>query len=96
MKPPRRSPYRFIESPLDPSVATVAKRFAFRLSILIIFCLIPTALGFRRMFILLTAINTFACLIWALLRREKPRGVGLTHWDEALVMFGLFLAAHLV
>lgn len=92
---PVKSRYSLIEHPLDPSVRIVARRFAFRLAILILFCLVPTDLGFRRMFIVLAGINAIFCLAWALLRREKIRSAGLTHWDEALVMFGLFLAAHL-
>ena len=47
------------------------------------------------MFVLLTGVNAIMCVVWALLRRERPNGIGLTHWDEALVMSGMWLTAQL-
>jgi hypothetical protein len=88
----------FVQFPLDPSVAQVAKRFTIRLVMLLILAALPIAggIGFHRMVIALTGANAIMCAVWGLLRREKINGIGLTHWDEALVMAGLWLGAHLV
>ena len=79
--------------PLDPSVPLVLKRIALRLLMLSVFSSLPMAriVGFWRMFAILAAVNAVGCVVWALLRREKPGGHGLTHWDEALVMVLLCL-----
>jgi hypothetical protein len=63
---------------------------------MLLFCLLPTGLGFRRNFILIAGANAIVCFVWALLRKEKSRSAGLTHWDEALVMVGLYLTAQLI
>jgi hypothetical protein len=88
----------FVRLPLDPSVAPVSRRFVVRLVILLIFSALPITggIGFRRMFITLTGVNIAMCAIWALLRRERFNGASLTHWDEALVMTGFWLTAHLI
>ncbi len=82
-----------IQRPLDPSVPLVLKRMAFRVLILLLFSALPIAqgIGFKRMFATLAAVNAVTCIIWALLRRERPWGRGLTHWDEAIVMILLWL-----
>lgn len=82
-----------IRWPIDPSVPLVLKRLAFRLLILLAFASLPMAnvVGFWRMFALLAAVNAVACVVWALLRREKPGGNSLSHWDEALVMIFFWL-----
>jgi hypothetical protein len=88
----------FIHLPLDPSVALVSKRFVIRLAILLAFAALPIAgsIGFHRMFVTLTGVNVVMCAIWALLRRERFNAAGLTHWDEALLMSGFWLVAHLI
>ena len=98
MKHPRTLLHGLIQLPLDPSVALVSKRIVVRLAILLFFAALPIAgtVGFRSMFIVLTGVNVIMCVIWALFRRERPNGVGLTHWDEALVMIGFWLTAHLI
>lgn len=93
----RGRPSGFIQLPLDPSVALVARRFAVRLAFVLILAAIPIAggIGFHRMFAALTGANAIMCVVCALLQREKPNGAGLTHWDEALAMTGLWLGANL-
>lgn len=82
-----------IQRTLDPSVPQVLKRMAFRLLILFLFSALPVAqgIGFKHMFATLAAVNASICIVWALLRRERPWGRGLTHWDEALVMLLIWL-----
>ena len=79
--------------PLDPSVPLVLRRSAFRLFIVLLFSMTPISgiVGFRKMFVILTGVNALTCVIWALIRRERPGGLGLTHWDEALIMTFLSL-----
>jgi hypothetical protein len=88
----------FVQLPLDPSVVVVTKRFAVRLAILLFLAAIPITggVGFHRMFIALTGANGIICAVCGLLHREKVNGIGLTHWDEALIMTGLFLGTRLV
>jgi hypothetical protein len=97
MRNPRDLFHDLVHRPLDPSVPLVLKRFTVRLAILLIFCSLPITggIGFKRMFLALTGINAIMCVIWALLRRERPKSAGLTHWDEALVMAILWLTAQL-
>jgi len=97
MKKPRDLFHDLVHLPLDPSVPLVLKRFTVRLMILLIFCALPMAggIGFRRMFLILTGVNAIICVVWAVLRRERPRSAGLTHWDEALMMTILWLTAQL-
>lgn len=86
----------YVRCPLDPSVALVSKRFVVRLIIIVIFAAlrISGGAGFRRTFIALTGVNVIICVVWALLRKERFNGTALTHWDEALLMSGFWLAAH--
>ena len=79
--------------PLDPSVPLVLKRSGLRLFIVLLFSMSPIsgAVGFKQMFVLLTGVNALTCAIWALVRRERPGGPDLTHWDEALIMTFLSL-----
>ena len=97
MKRPRDLFQDLVQRPLDPSVPLVLKRFTVRLIILLIFCALPMAggIGFRHMFLVLTGVNAMICVVWAVLRRERPRSAGLTHWDEALVMTIFWLTAQL-
>jgi len=91
----RKLLHRFVRLPLDPSVAHVSRRFLVRFAILLVFSALPIAGGFKGMFVLLTGVNAIMCAVWALLRRERPNGAGLTHWDEALAMSGMWLVAQL-
>jgi hypothetical protein len=87
-----------IQLPLHPSVPIVSKRLAKRLIILMIFAVLPVphGIGFAKMFTLLTGINVVSSVATALFRRERFDTWALTHWDEALVMAGLFITARLV
>jgi hypothetical protein len=93
MKMPRDSFRDLVHRPLDPSVPLVLKRSALRLFIILLFSMPPVsgAVGFRQMFVILTGVNALTCAIWALIRRERPGGIDLTHWDEALIMTFLSL-----
>jgi hypothetical protein len=97
MKMPRDLFQDLMHRPLDPSVPLVLKRSALRLFIILLFSISPIsgAVGFRQMFVFLTGVNALTCLIWALVRRERPNGPGLTHWDEALVMTFLSLLGNI-
>lgn len=98
MKQSRKVLHGLVQLPLDPSVTLVSKRFLVRLAIILVFASLPIAgsIGLRRLSITLMGVNVVMCVVWALVRRERPNGVGLTHWDEALVMTGLWAAAHLI
>ena len=76
------------QQPVDPSVPIVARRFAVRLVIVLIFAALPLAHGWGmlRMFVLLTGFNALTCFIAALLLREKPNTQALSHYDEGLWM----------
>ena len=82
-----------LQHPVDPSVPIVARRFAVRLLILLIFAALPLAhsWGFLPMFVALTGFNALACFFMALLLREKPNRHVLSHYDEAFWMAMLFL-----
>jgi hypothetical protein len=73
---------------IDPSVPIVARRFAFRLLIVLIFAALPLphSWGLLRMFVVLTGFNALTCFVKALLLREKPNTFALSHYDEALWM----------
>ena len=80
-----------LRHPLDPSVPVVARRFAVRLAIVLIFAALPLAPGWSmlRLFVMLTGFNALTCFIAALLLREKPNTQGLSHYDEGLWMAAL-------
>jgi hypothetical protein len=77
-----------LQQPVDPSVPIVARRFAVRLLIVLIFATLPLphSWGFSRMFVVLTGFNALACFITALQLREKPNMHALSHYDEGLWM----------
>ena len=87
-----------IQLPLHPSVPIVSKRLATRLAILLMFAAlpIPHGIGFAKMFMLLTGVNAVTSVAMATFRHERFDTRALTHWDEALVMAILFIAARLL
>ena len=86
-----------LKRPLDPTVPVVAKRFAIRLLILLLFAALPLShsLSFPAMFVSLTGFNAIACFFTALLLREKRNTHALNHYDEALGMVALCLIGRL-
>ena len=87
-----------MQLPLHPSVSIVSKRLAMRLAVLVMFAAlpIPHGIGFVRMFTLLTGVSAATSVLMAAFRHEPFDTRALTHWDEALVMAVLFIAARLV
>ena len=86
-----------LQQPVDPSVPLVARRFAVRLVIILIFAALPLAHGWGmlRMFVTLTGFNALTCFIAGLLLREKPNTQALTHYDEGLWMAVLCVVGRL-
>ena len=86
-----------LRQPVDPSVPIVARRFAFRLLIVVAFAAMPLphSWGLLRMFVVLTGFNALTCFVTALLLREKPNTQALSHYDEGLWMAMLCVAGWL-
>jgi hypothetical protein len=86
-----------LRQPVDPSVPIVARRFAARVLIVLIFATLPLAhsWSFSRMFVVLTEFNALACFVTALLLREKPNVHALSHYDEGLWMVMLCVTGRL-
>jgi len=86
-----------LQQPVDPSVPIVARRFAFRFLIVMIFAALPLphSWGFSRMFIVLTGFNALTCFVTALLLHEKPNTHALSHYDEGLWMAVLCVTVRL-
>ena len=84
--------------PLDPTVILVARRFALRLLIVLLFAALPLphSLGFLPMFVALTGFNALVTFFTGLLRGEKLNARTLTHYDEALWMGALCLVGALL
>jgi hypothetical protein len=89
-------PAAWPKRPLDPSVPTVARRFAVRLLIILPFAALPLPhASFLGMFVALTGFNAMFSFFAALLLRERPNAPVLNNYDEALGMAALCLIARL-
>ena len=68
-----------------------------RLAVMLMFSALPIThdIGFAKMFMLLTGVSFVTSVLMATFRHEPFGTRALTHWDEALVMAILFIAARL-